>query len=88
MLLFLLAYQIQVPNFHYNNEFFFVMYESLIINIFIDALSISLSPKSNKPNNISSTCPSLEVRKKLFHTTSATSSQSITLKIVTIISLV
>ncbi|KAF0685481.1 Uncharacterized protein FWK35_00034658, partial [Aphis craccivora] len=40
-----------------------------------DALSISLSPKSNKPNNISSTCPSLEVRKKLFHTTSATSSQ-------------
>jgi len=76
-------------NCYYNNDFFFfLMCESLIINIFIDVLSISLSPKSNKPNNISSTCPSLEVRKKLFHTTSATSSQSIILKIVTILSLV
>ncbi|KAF0752222.1 Uncharacterized protein FWK35_00011549 [Aphis craccivora] len=43
-----------------------------------DVLSISLSdyPKSNMPDNINLTCPTLEVRKKLFHTTtSATSSQ-------------
>lgn len=67
------------------------MCESLIINIFIDVLSISLSdyPKSNTPNNINSTCPTLEVRKKLFHTsTSAASSHSIILKIVKILSLV
>jgi len=85
-------------NCNYNSDFFFFMCEYwiiiliiIIINIFIDVLSISLSdyPKWNMPDKINSTCPTLEVRKKLFHTTtSATSSQSIVLKIVTILSLV